>query len=339
MTKPSLGGGRPDLGPLRSKDRGLEVHDLFSAALFFVFALFSSLWPDTGWLGPPVHHLARGYVVAVVFILLAALCLVLGRLDYSARAWPLRFLRQFYPQLYFGLLFHESILLSAPAAGGASHDALFAALDQAIFGFQPAREFSAQLSASPLVTELMFASYFVFFLIFILSPWISWFRGDGAEAGREMAILTGYMLVVFTFYVLFRVEGPKYYLADLKAQSYGQFRGGPFTAFLKGAFDRITLSGAAFPSSHVAGSVMVTIFIAKVEKRLLPLYLLLDLLIFASTVFIYAHWAVDILGGIAAALLLVPLFGALYAPLSAFLARPRRAALGRGASAPERKGE
>ena len=123
-----------------------------------------------------------------------------------------------------------------------------------------------------------------------------------------------FMLFIYVFYVFFRVEGPKYWLPDLHAAWYGHFKGGFFTSFLTWCFGFADLSGAAFPSSHVAVSLMMTLFVAKTEKRLLPLYSGLSLLVAAATVYIFAHWAADVLGGAIVAFALVPLLDRLCQP-------------------------
>jgi membrane-associated phospholipid phosphatase len=215
----------------------------------------------------------------------------------------------------------ESIKLSALALGGRSYDGFFAALDLAVFGMQPAIEFSAALKAVPWWNELMFGSYFSYYVLLGITPWIPWLRGDEREAEREISFLSAYMLIVFSFYVFFRVQGPKYWVPELLSAGYGDFIGGPITGFMRGVLEGCVLSGAAFPSSHAAGALMLCFFVAKTARPLLPLYALLLILISLSAVYIRAHWAVDIIGGLAAALALMPLLGLLHRRLTGLVLR------------------
>lgn len=297
-----------------TRGRGFEVHDLASAALFFVFSLFSVLWPGTGLIELGGVRVVRGYLVAPILLALGFAALSLGRFDFSKAPPLLRFVRRFYPQAFFGPLFSESILLSKAVSGGVSYDALFAGLDEAVFGFQPARAFSAALGGFPVCNEIMFGAYFSFYLMLVLTPWIPYFKGDEEEAEREVSILSLYMLFVYVFYVFFRIEGPKYWLPDLRAAGYAHFKGGLITSFLTWCFGFADLSGAAFPSSHVAVSLMMTFFVARTKRRLLPLYSGLSLLVALATVYIYAHWAADVAGGVVTALALVPLLERLCRP-------------------------
>jgi membrane-associated phospholipid phosphatase len=284
-----------------------EAHDLWSAALFFAFAIFSLAWPHTGNLKLGAWDCPHGYFVALLLSVSGLLALWLGSRDFSRMPRFVRFLRCFYPQAFFAPLFAESIVLSSQPWGGAPRDAIFAALDKAIFGFYPAREFSAALGQIPWWNELMFGAYFSFYFILVATPWFPWFRGDEAEGERESSILAGFMFVVYVFYVFFRVVGPKHYLPDLAAAGYGDFHGGFFTKIEDSILSIANTTGAAFPSSHVAVSLMMTSFIYKTKRRLLPFYVADCALIAIATVYIRAHWAVDVLGGALASLLLVPI--------------------------------
>jgi membrane-associated phospholipid phosphatase len=289
-----------------------EPHDLWSATLFFAFALFSLLWPHTGEVRIGGSAFPRGYLFAAAMAASGALALALGSRDFSQAPRIVRFLRCFYPQAFFAPLFMESILLSGHALGGRTHDAFFSSVDFRVFGLQPARAFSGALGQFPWWNEIMFGAYFSFYFMLVITPWIPWLRGDEAEGERESSILAGFMLVAYVFYVFFRVVGPKHYLPDLIAAGYGSLKGGFFTSLEGGILTAAVTTGAAFPSSHVAVSLMMTAFIARTERRLLPLYALDAALIALATVYIYAHWAVDAVGGMLAAAILVPLFDRLH---------------------------
>ncbi|HAE21763.1 MAG TPA: hypothetical protein DCG47_05495 [Spirochaetaceae bacterium] len=162
----------------------------------------------------------------------------------------------------------------------------------------------------------MFGSYFSYYVILAITPWLPWLRGDEREAEREISFLSAYMLIVFSFYVFFRVQGPKYWVPELAAIGYADFIGGPITTFMRSVLGASVLSGAAFPSSHAAGSLILCFFIAKTQRAILPLYVLLMILISLSAVYIRAHWAVDIIGGLVVALALMPFMGFLHRRLS-----------------------
>jgi membrane-associated phospholipid phosphatase len=303
----------------------LKAHDLVWASLSLLFAAFSLAWPHTGEIGGSAF--ARGYPMAAAFLAVAAFSLLspLAESRLGGRgARPTRiagFVRTYYPQAFIALFFTEAILLSSQALGGASHDAFFEAADLAIFGFQPAREFSRSLGSPPLLNEIMFGAYFTYFAFMVFSVWIPFLKGDRAEGERQVFALTATMALVFVWYVFFRVEGPKYWLPDLRNSWYDGIKGGLFVRLFQHSLAKATLSGAAFPSTHVILTLTTLALAYRNDRRFFALYLPVALLIVCSTVYIYAHWASDVIGGILVAALLPTLFYRLYPRADALAAR------------------
>jgi membrane-associated phospholipid phosphatase len=289
-----------------------EPQDLVVAAASVIFASASFALPDTGTLGVLGKTLPRGLVMGPVFLVAAVAAGLAGFLPSSAKPGFFPFIRLFYPQALIPVFFDESILLSARAFGGAYHDAAFAAADQWIFGFQPAREFHKAFMSSPAVNELMFASYFLFYVVLTATPWIAWLSGKREEGRSQLFISLTSMLAASTFYIFFRVMGPKYFLPDLREAWYGGFKGGFFVAFFQGLFSATVLSGAAFPSTHVALTAISARSAWRTDRRLLPAYLVAGALIMTATIYIYAHYFVDVLGGLAYAALAAPVLSRAY---------------------------
>lgn len=284
----------------------LQSHDRWSVALLFAFALFSTVWPNTGEVGIFGATIPRGYLVALILGISGGGVLLFGLWDFSKAPKLMRLIRCFYPQAYFGPLFSEAILLSSQPWGGRCHDALFAGIDSAVFGFQPSEALFRSFGQYPWCNEFMFATYFSFYLILVLTPWIAWLSGDEEEGERESSILAGFMCIVYIFYVFFRVVGPKHWLPSLIGQGYGGVSGGLFTLIEGHLLDTAVTTGAAFPSSHAAVTLMMTIFVAKTKPKLLPLYLVDLGFIAVATVYLHAHWASDVAGGMIVTAILVP---------------------------------
>jgi membrane-associated phospholipid phosphatase len=287
-------------GPRRTANRAArpEAQDLVLAAGALIYAAFSLVWPGTESVVLFGTAIPRGYGVALALIGLAAFALAAApRLENGGPL--LAFLRRFYPQACYPFFFMEGILLSAQALG---------VVRAALFGFQPSIEFSRAFGHLAAVNELMFASYFSFYLILAVTPWIAWFRGDREEAKRQVFDFTSAFVLLGIFYVFFRVQGPKYWFPELHEAWYGSFRGGVFVAFFQAAFQNVTLSGAAFPSSHIVITVLSVRAAQRMDKRLLAIYIPVAVLLSLATVYIYAHYAADVLGGALTGLALAPLF-------------------------------
>ena len=262
----------------------------------------------------------RGYAVGTAYIAaLAPICLLLmAERRYGGRV--LSFFRTFYAQLLITPFFMESILLSTQVFGGASHDAFFAALDQRLFGFQPYLVFYKAFETVPRFNELMFGSYFSYYILIATLPWIPWARGDRAETERSVFIYFAMTFAVSVWYVFFRVQGPKYWIPELHTNWYGNFEGFLFVRFFQKTFNMSTLSGAAFPSSHVLFTSLCVILGYRWDKRLLAIYLPALSLVLVATVYIYAHYTIDGLSALFLSPLMYAAAARLYTPVCAAFA-------------------
>jgi membrane-associated phospholipid phosphatase len=260
--------------------------------------------------------LDREALMGTTFLLALPAELLLLRLLSPRKNALAAFARLFYPQAFMPLWFSESIILSQLFFGGASLDRYFADLDQLVFGFQPAIEFHRALGG-PFAAELFFFAYFFYYVLIVGGPWISFFRGERDRAARALFIILSSFGLLFVWYVFFPVQGPKYYFPELRDAWYSNFKGYFFTSLMKGIFGSMNLGGSAFPSSHVAISLIALILNARDNPKALPAAVPMTALLFFSTVYIYAHYAVDVLGGIAAGLALYAAASALWERLSA----------------------
>lgn len=196
-------------------------------------------------------------------------------------------------------------------------DHVFASWEQQLFGCQPSQLFCLYFS-HPIISELMdlgYASYYP--LIGVLLVFYFGWRYD--QFGRAAFIVIGSFFVYYVFYIFVPVAGPQYYY---KAVGMAEIAKANFPAlghyfathqealaspgWTDGVFHQMVIDAhnagerptAAFPSSHVGVSTLVMILAWQTRNRrfflvLLPFYVLLCL----STVYIYAHYAIDVLGG------------------------------------------
>lgn len=271
--------------------------DLFSFFLATVVSICSFL--NAGKLRISVFgwSVDREVLYGALFLLLIAALLLAFRLLNPVGHPVVQFFRLFYPQLLYLLFFREAILLSQLFYGGKSLDAVFAAADRLLFGFQPSIEFHRALPDHPLLTETFFFGYFFYFAMMTTGWWLLYLQGRYREAVRALSITTAAFFVMFIFYIFFPVQGPKYYFAELRSVWYRNFDGYLFTAFMRGTFDRLNLAGAAFPSSHVIIAIIALLLNRRYNPPLAVAFLPLTLLLFFSTIYLYAHYVVDVLAG------------------------------------------
>lgn len=195
----------------------------------------------------------------------------------------------FYPLAIDWALYAEVGLLNR--SRGVSHDALLQRWEQWLFGTQPAQAWMAAWP-SPAVSTLLHLGYLSKYPM-LLAPLALWLGGRRAAA-REVLFLT-----ILTFYscyalfLLFPVAGPRYVLP---APS-GAAATTAAAAFTRALLEAGSAWGTAFPSAHVAVTIVVSVSILRFSRRLgLPLVLLTALLT-VGTVYGGFHYAIDALAG------------------------------------------
>ncbi len=248
-------------------------------------------------------RLDRGVVVGFLFFLGSAVPWALPMLFRRRRPIVLRWFRLFYIQIFYLVFFSEAIHLSYLLHDGASYDRFFADLDMALFGMQPSVELYRLLPRTRLVTEFFFFSYAFYFLLFSAGIWLLFFRRREASAYVFLSTVTTGFYLLFLFYLIVPVAGPKYFFDTLRRQWYDPFEGFLFTHLLKRAFDSMDLYGAAFPSSHAAIATVSLLMNFRFQRTVGWVVLPFTLSLLVSTVYIYAHYAVDIIAGVVVGLL------------------------------------
>lgn len=200
-------------------------------------------------------------------------------------------------------------------------DHIFAALDQEIFGCQPALLFSEVLP-SMFWREAFNLGYFSYYLM-IVAVVVGAFFLNYRRFEQATFILVASFFCYYVVYLFLPVAGPQYYypLIGFDAIEQGIFPpaghafvvGGDLLSFAPAAdagFFQNLVEGmqragehpeAAFPSSHVGLSTIILILASKIDRRLLWCMIPFYVLLCGATVYIRAHYLVDVFGGWATA--------------------------------------
>lgn len=197
----------------------------------------------------------------------------------------------FYAEMeYLGLVFFPF---------DASLDPAIIRLEAVLFGGQPSLDWS-RLWPWPWFHELMEFAYFSYYLASLLCVVLILAARGVPDESRWPALrafirdLSATMLVCYTFYTLFPVWGAKYFQAGPV-----QAPGGPFTAIMLHIHSTGAILGAAFPSSHVAATLVPWYHVWKWFPRHRWWFTTLFVMLSASTVYCRYHYVVDVIGGIA----------------------------------------
>lgn len=246
------------------------------------------------------------FVRAVVVVLMGWLIANSG----TKHRW-LKFIRDFYPLLLFSFFYTETDALNNILFHNL--DPVVAHWDELLFGGQPSLMFSAHFSQTWLA-ELMHFSYFSFYLMIFGCCLYIW--GKNPDAFQKSLFLISFSFYLYyLIFIVFPVAGPQYYFPSPENEIPKGWLFGSLMHFVHQLGERPT---AAFPSSHVGIAALVCYLSYKYArslfKYLLPLFVLLCL----STVYLKAHYLVDVIGG----LMTAPVFGILgiwaYRSITAF---------------------
>ncbi|MDR1743327.1 MAG: phosphatase PAP2 family protein [Dysgonamonadaceae bacterium] len=195
-------------------------------------------------------------------------------------------------------------------------DSLFASLEQSVFGFQPALDFAPRFP-SLWISEAFHLGYFSYYpIICLVTSYCYFFRPNDFK--RFSMLLLGSFFVYYLIYIFLPVAGPQFYfyaigMKNVQAANFPAI--GDYFRYHRellpnfhqtdGFFYRLVEMSqkagerptAAFPSSHVGISTVLTLWLLRNNLKwgflLIPFYVLLC----GATVYIQAHYAIDVLAG------------------------------------------
>ncbi|MFN3411481.1 MAG: phosphatase PAP2 family protein [Exilispira sp.] len=278
--------------------------DLVYIILNFLFAIFSFLNAGKLYIKSGNLVFDREILMGFFFLIANFLILLWIKISNPSKNKLVQFFRLFYGQVFYAIYFPECITLSQLFYNNNSFDSIFAYLDFLIFHYQPAVEFSKPFINNRYINELFFFSYFFYYLLMTAGWWILFARKKHKLAHYCYFVLTLSFGFLYIWYTFFPVKGPKFFIESLYNVWYSNFQGFYFTELMKRIFNSTNLGGAAFPSSHVAISLIALFLNRNYNRNLMPVILPLTFTLMLSTVYLYAHYFVDVVGGIFAAVIL-----------------------------------
>ena len=235
-----------------------------------------------------------------------------------------RFLGDWYPMLLLGALYGEIGVLTLDA--GFQNDPTIQRLEVWLFGSQVSYRWIRE-TVSPLLSWVLHACYVAYYPILYASPLGLWLIGK-RDASRQtiFAVMVTFYLCYVAF-LFFPVAGPRYAFdaAHNAASAVGPAR---FAAWLLDLGDSW---GAAFPSSHVAASVVATGMALRYWRGLGLVLLPFTAGLILAVVYGQFHYAVDALAGLVVAaviLAIMPRVDALGSPVAAAARVPSGVSVG-----------
>jgi membrane-associated phospholipid phosphatase len=246
----------------------------------------------------PVVHFGIRIGVTVLMLLLA-------KLHNAGRNPVVEFIRYFLPFVLLSYWYPETYYFSNFIFDNLDHH--FVKVDQLLLSCQPSLEFSSRMSW-PWFSELMYFGYFSYYFIFFgTALWCYFFNKELFHKAVFVFVCSFYL-----FYIVFSIfptMGPQFYFPPPLNEIPDGYLFCKLMRFLQAIGEKPT---GAFPSSHVGISFTVVIFVAQHCRVLLKYVLPLFMILLLSTVYIKAHYLVDVLGGLAAVAFTYPLGNRIY---------------------------
>jgi membrane-associated phospholipid phosphatase len=149
--------------------------------------------------------------------------------------------------------------------------------------------------ANPALNDFMQFSYMTYFLYLVILPAILYMQGKRAAFWTVMVSTAIAHYSVYVLAVLFPVESPYFALASL---NLAPLTGGAFTTTIEfiERFGRV--HGAAFPSAHVAGSMVAMLAARRYKPWLFWICLPFFLSMCVATMYGRYHYVADVFAGI-----------------------------------------
>ncbi|MDR1584393.1 MAG: phosphatase PAP2 family protein [Prevotellaceae bacterium] len=202
--------------------------------------------------------------------------------------FPFALITYWYPETYYlgpneNCALPQSVIMS-------NLDVFFERLDRMIFGCSPALELS-KIFPQSLVSEVMYFGYFAYYLIFLVT-FLYFFivRSDLAEKVMFYCLCS-----FFIFYIIFifvPVAGPQFYYSYPDNQVPNGYVFSLLMQIIQNFGEKPT---GAFPSSHVGLTIIVMILLYKYARKYFYIILPVAIILVVSTVYIKAHYLVDVI--------------------------------------------
>jgi membrane-associated phospholipid phosphatase len=270
----ALSGRFPHRAPVDS-DRAIRLTSALVGAYLAITIWPMALYARSVHAGTPLFvHLA---------ILLFAIAITRSRARYT------RPLRDLLP-LAVGPFLYVELRWLILGTGRPHVDQLVRSWELTLFPTNPSTSWAPSVPSVAL-SEALHLAYASYYLLVLVPPVLLLLRGErDAYAGTVLALALTYSTCFIT-YLIFPVDGPRYLLGPAAAPD------GPVRTFVLNLLAVGSSRGTAFPSSHVAASVVATLCAMRYQRRVGLVLLPFSIALALGTVYGGFHYAVDAVVG------------------------------------------
>lgn len=219
------------------------------------------------------------------------------------------FIRHTYPLMLSGYFYSETVFYNKFFF--TDFDPELSLIESSIFGSQLSLDFSANFP-SLFFSELMYFSYFSFYLIIFGFTLYMYFKkeNDFCKANFQLA---SSLYIFYIIFLIFPSAGPQFYFTAPQNSLPEAYVFDEIMHFIQRTAEQPT---GAFPSSHVGISIIILMISRKIAPVFFKMAWPFVVLLILSTVYIKAHYAIDVLGGLLVAPFVLYLSKILYRSLA-----------------------
>ncbi|GBD32812.1 MAG: hypothetical protein KatS3mg081_2784 [Gemmatimonadales bacterium] len=206
-----------------------------------------------------------------------------------------RLLHDLYPLIML-LPFYGSIGILTEQVGWdrvLANDRVIQGWEAALFGGQPSYDW-IRGAPSTFWSGVLHLAYFSYYFIVLLGPVLLLVLGRRSEARDVLFRCMLAFVICYAIFILYPVAGPYYAFP----QPEGPVREVWSAKLVYGLLESGSSFGAAFPSSHVAATVAVTLGVWQHQRTMGLVFAPLALLLTIGTVYCQMHYALDAIAGL-----------------------------------------
>jgi membrane-associated phospholipid phosphatase len=205
---------------------------------------------------------------------------------YVRQLCPILFIMYWYPETYY---YNQAFFSDI--------DKYLIATDQWICGCQPSTLFSESWMPQAWFNELMNFAYMSFFLALILVH-LYFLKVDTQRAFFASFVLLSSFLLFYAFYIFLPAGGPQFYVFNHDTALPTE---GPMRRILLWLHSKGERPTGAVPSSHIGLMMTYMILLWRHARKFFYWLLPFSILLALSTVYIKAHYVIDVITGAALA--------------------------------------
>lgn len=202
------------------------------------------------------------------------------------------FVRNLYPLILYSL-FYSELETADFWVLSAFQDQQLVAFEQSLFGVVP--NIWIVPAQTAWANEIMMAGYFSYYLLMPIVSLVLFFRRRVDELRGMLCAITAAFVISYLGFVLFPVEGPRYFLAD---QFQAPLAGWFFVPLVRFVIDNGAIHGGCMPSSHVAVALVTLFWTRRSLSRLGAVLTPIVFVLILGTAWGRFHYVTDIFAGI-----------------------------------------